>query len=143
MEAIRYLPRSDLAIQHYLERATEAISELTRLQQLDTIESAVSVYNILRYIDDGLSQYLGDPDKPALKRLVVDFIKSRTSIQIAESLGELNYTLNDDFWDFFTSFGIYQTVDDSAFRLFLSTHQPSILPLLRQKTVAETFLTAY
>ena len=107
---------------------------------MDTIESAVSVYNILRYINDGLAEYLGNPDKLALKKLAVDFIKSRTGIQIVESLGELDHTLHDDFWDFFTFFGIHQKIEEVQFSQFLSTHHPSILPLLRQKTLLKHYI---
>jgi hypothetical protein len=139
VDPIKYLPRSDLAIHHYLEKASAYIPELNRLQQIDNITVLMSVYSIIRYIDDGLSEYVGNPKREQLKSLIVDFIKTRTGTEIAGTLNELNHVFHDDFWDFFITFEVYRKLDEVDFGKFLVTYRPNIRPLLCRKPLMKAF----
>lgn len=139
METIRYLPRTDLAVGHYLESAVKLVSDIGQDGRIEEIESAVSVYNILRYIDDGLAEYLGNPNKANLKSLLTDYLSAQSSLDLVGKVSDVPHNLRDDFWDFITDFSIFRGIDDQQFEQFLKTNRPEITPLLRKKSLLRQF----
>jgi hypothetical protein len=139
MEQIMYLPHSDLAVPYYLKKASALISEITEVQSLQSIEEAISIYNIIRYIDDGLSVFIRNPDRKNLEYLINKFIESKSALQLLESIEDMNHMYYDDFWDFLVKYNIIQKTDVEIFLSFLSNHHPSIYPMLRQKYLINAF----
>jgi hypothetical protein len=139
LEEIRYLPRRDLALPYYIERACSLIATLEGFGSLEDIRSVISVYNVIRYVGDGLGEHLGNPDTTKLKQLLVGFIRSRTPLQILESIAHLSRSLHDDFWSFITAYGISNSLDESLFREFLQSRRPGICPILRHPLLLSRF----
>lgn len=100
---------------------------------------AISVHNVIRYVDDGLDERLRTQNVISLKQLLAGFIGSQTSLQILESISDLNQSLQDDFWSFVTTYGITNGLDKSIFGEFLQSQRPEIRPILRHKVLLNRF----
>lgn len=139
MEPIRYLPRSDLALPFYVEKAISIVSQVVETEFSPDINDIISIFNILRYMDDGLEQQLGNPDRKPLKRLIIEFSQSRGVSGVFADFNKLYRWLNDDFWQFFVSFRLEKKLKEKDFSDFLSTQKPNIRPILFQKKLCNKF----
>lgn len=139
MEPIKYLPRSDLAVPYDLEKASTLIDELTESLSLESIGEAISVHSIIRYIDDGLSKYIRNPEKAHLDSLIREYFNSKSALQLLESIAEINHMYDDDYWDLIVKYHVIKKIDTDNFKSFLSSIHPSIYPMLRQKALVKAF----
>ncbi|MEI6893832.1 MAG: hypothetical protein V5789_04190 [Colwellia sp.] len=139
MEPIRYLPKSDLAVPSYLESAKSLLTQLSKGELSPSINDIVSISNILRYIEDGLGEYLGNPDPRELKKTIIEFCQSNGSIGVLDQFSQLDGWLDADFWQFYGCFGLEKKLEEAEFASFLSQEEPSIRPILFQTKLRKRF----
>lgn len=139
MEPIRYLPLTDLAVPVYIENANVLLSQIAKKGFSLDINDVVSIFNILRYLDDGLEKQLNYPDRESLKKLIVEFCQSHAPEHILNNFSQLYRWLDNDFWRFFVSFGLEKKLKEEDFDAFLSHQQPNIHSILIQKSLHQKF----
>lgn len=139
MEPIRYLPLTDLAVPVYIENANILLSQIAKKGFSLDINDVVSIFNILRYLDDGLEKQLNYPDRESLKSMIVEFCQSHGHNHILNFFSQLSRWIENDFWRFFVSFGLEKKLKEEDFNTFLSHQQPNIHPILIQKSLHQKF----
>lgn len=139
MEPIRYLPTSDLALIFYLESANTLLCQVQEKKFSPDISDIVSISNILRYLDDGLEQQLNNPDRGSLMRMIVEFCRSSSPVEILAHFNQLPRRFDNDFWSFFTRFGIEKNLKEDDFEAFLSNQKPNISSILIQAPLQNKF----
>jgi hypothetical protein len=128
---IQYLPLRDLALPYYIEKSRSLIAALDRCAMQQDIGIAISIYNIIRYLEAGLGEHLGKPDSARLKQIMVEILRSQPPIKVLESIDHLSRLLHEDFWSFIASYGVLNSLDESTFGSFLESRRPDIRPMLR------------
>jgi hypothetical protein len=128
---IQYLPLRDLALPYYIEKSRSLIAALDGRTIQRDIGIVISIYNIIRYLEAGLGEHLGNPDSARLKQTLVEFLRSQPPIKVLESIDHLSRALHEDFRSFITSYGVLNSLDESTFGSFLESRRPDIRPMLR------------
>ncbi|NER80406.1 MAG: hypothetical protein F6K42_12680 [Leptolyngbya sp. SIO1D8] len=103
------------------------------------INDIVSISNILRYLNDGLEQQLDSPDRETLMRVIGEFCRSSSPVEILAYFNQLSRGFDNDFWSFFAKFRIEKKLKEDNFEAFLSSQKPNIGPILIQAPLRNKF----
>lgn len=139
LEPIRYLPISDLAVPYYMDKAKSQLSQVIEKDFSPDINDIVSIFNILRYMSDGLEQRLDNPDRKSLTYVIIEFCKLVTPNDMLTHFNQLSRWLDDDFWEFFVSYKLERNLSEDEFCRFLTSEEPNIRPILLQKPLCKKF----
>lgn len=139
MKHIEYFPKSDLAVPHYIENSKLLLTNIYKEDHTPDINDIVSISNILRYMKDGLAKQLGHPDSKLLIDIIIKFKSLHSTNSILNNFNKLSKLLEEDFWIFFITFNLYETLEEKDFNTFLINKQPNIYPILTKKPLVNKF----
>jgi len=141
MDRIKYYGKYDLAARHYIEKASTFLENFDISSSDHSISEIIELFNIKRYIDDGLIENGKLKDSDGINTIVGKYFAAFGKRQLCEIYREVDEELIEEFWQIFSNFKTYTLFTKQQFSEFLASSAPSIRYILQNKKLVDEYDT--